>query len=89
MALGATQGQVARLVLGATGRAIIGGLVVGLIGAVAAGQVVRSALYGVDPIDPVAFAVAVGVLVLSALVATVVPCWQAVHVDPAESLRAD
>jgi ABC-type lipoprotein release transport system permease subunit len=51
--------------------------------------VVRSALSGVDPIDPVAFAVAVGVLVLSALVATVVPCWQAVHVDPAESLRAD
>jgi predicted permease len=89
MALGATQGQVARLVLGATGRAIVGGLVVGLIGAVAAGQVVRSALYGVDPIDPVAFVVAVGVLVLSALVATVVPCWQAVHVDPAESLRAD
>ena len=46
-------------------------------------------LYGLSPLDPAAFGGALGVLLLSAVLATLLPSWHAIHVDPVESLRSD
>jgi ABC-type lipoprotein release transport system permease subunit len=50
---------------------------------------VRSALFGVQPVTVATFALAVLVLVVAATLATMYPCWNALRIDPAESLRAD
>ncbi len=88
-ALGATREHVVGLVLGASARAVGWGLAIGTLAAVGAAQLLRSSLYGLEPLDPPTFAGAIAVLVLSALVATLVPTWRAVRIDPIKSLRAD
>ncbi|MBL0172196.1 MAG: ABC transporter permease [Gemmatimonadaceae bacterium] len=89
MALGATPARVVRMVLRASARAVGFGLVIGVVAAAGAAQLLRSSLYGLSPLDPVTFATAIGILAGTALVATLLPAWRAVHVDPLESLRAD
>jgi putative ABC transport system permease protein len=89
MALGATSGHVLRLVMRTATRAVGWGVVVGVIAAAGAAQLLRSSLYGLSPLDPSAFAGAITVLLGTALLATVLPAWRASRVDPLESLRAD
>jgi len=89
MALGATRTHVIRMVLRASTRAVGWGLLVGVIAAAGAAQLLRSSLYGLSPLDPAAFGAAIGVLVGTAVLATVFPTWRAVKVDPIESLRSD
>ncbi len=88
-ALGATREHVVRLVLGASARAVGWGLGTGTLAAVGTSQLLRSSLYGLQPLDPAAFGAAILVLVVSALVATLWPTWRAVRINPIESLRAD
>lgn len=89
MALGATPAHVVRIVVWASARAVGSGLIVGLAAAVGAGQLLRSSLYGLSPLDPAAYAAAIGVLVSSALLATLLPAWRAIRVSPLDALRAD
>ena len=89
VAFGATKGRILRMVLGATGRAVGWGIVLGLVAAAGVATVLRNQLYGLSPFDPVAFAVALLVLLGSAAIATVVPAWRATRVDPMEALRAE
>jgi ABC-type antimicrobial peptide transport system permease subunit len=89
MALGATPASVVRMVLRASAKAVGWGLVIGILVAVAAAQLLRSSLYGLSPLDPPAFGSAIGILLLTALIATLMPAWRAVKVDPLEALRAD
>jgi predicted permease len=89
MALGATPTHVLGMVLRASTRAVGWGLLVGVIAAAGAAQLLRGSLYGLSPLDPWSFAAAIGVLVGTAVMATLLPAWRAVHVDPLESLRAD
>jgi hypothetical protein len=46
-------------------------------------------LYGVSPFDPPTLALAVGALGAAALVASLVPAWRAVRVDPLIAMRAE
>lgn len=89
MALGAAPSQVVRAVLRTSARAVGWGLMAGLGLAIIGAFVVRSSLYGVSALDPVAFVGTAGLLVLAALVATLLPARRAAQVDPSESLRAD
>jgi hypothetical protein len=89
LALGATRARILQMVVGATGRAIGWGLAIGVLLAMLAALVLRSSLYGLSPFDPVSFGGAIGVLVVVAFLATLMPAWRAVHVDPMESLRSD
>jgi ABC-type antimicrobial peptide transport system permease subunit len=50
-------------------------------------QLVRSQLYGVEPRDPLSFALAIGALLLVAMVAGALPARRASRVDPAVVLR--
>ncbi len=87
MALGATQGQVARQVLGCGLRLIAVGIGLGLTCAWAGTRLVTSLLYGVRPTDAVTFAMASCVLAAVALTASYLPARRAMQVDPMVALR--
>jgi predicted permease len=89
MALGAAPRQVLRLVLSQGGRLALIGLGVGTLASLGVGQVLSSLLYGVSPFDPVAFAVAGGVLVAVAGLANLAPALTAARIDPLRALRRD
>ena len=87
MALGATQKNVAWMIL----REIIGmlgaGLCIGLVAAYGIGRVVESLLFGVKAGDPAVFVIAAGLLVVVALLAGWLPSRKAANVDPMVALR--
>jgi putative ABC transport system permease protein len=61
----------------------------GLLLGLGIGQVVQSMLYRVSPFDPVAFAVAPLVLVVTALLACWLPARRATKVNPLVALRSE
>jgi len=87
MALGARAGQVRRLVLVQGLRPVILGLAPGVLAALAAGQLVRSMLFGVTASDGLTLAAVAGILTLVAALACLVPAHAASHIDPARVLR--
>ncbi len=87
MALGAPTGAVVRMVLGRAVALALGGAILGLAGAFAVGRVIQDQLYGVTLVDPLTIASVLGVLMLSAVVAGVLPARRAAHVDPSDALR--
>jgi predicted permease len=89
MALGASRGTVARLVVGDGVRLALAGIVVGLAGAVAATRLIENLLYGVSRFDPFSFVAGATLLLAVAVVACVVPMLRATGVDPAIAVRAD
>jgi putative ABC transport system permease protein len=87
MALGATQGDVLRLVLQQTLLLAGLGVVIGLAGAAAVTQFLTSMLFGVKPTDPTTYAAVICLLVFVALVASYLPARRAMRVDPMIALR--
>ncbi len=87
MALGASRGDVVRLVLRGAFRLILFGLILGIPLSLATGRVLSSQLYGFSPYDPVVIAIAVGLLGLFGFIATLVPARRAMKVDPMVALR--
>ena len=65
------------------------GALIGVAASVLATRAVRGMLFGVAPNDAVSHATAVGVVLVAAFVATLVPALQAARVDPVRALRAD
>jgi putative ABC transport system permease protein len=89
MALGATRGDVARLLVGETGVLLAIGAVCGVALAVAGGRFAAALLFRVTPHDPVSLAGAVALLALIAVCASYVPARRATRIDPVIALRAD
>jgi predicted permease len=89
MALGAQRGEVLRLVLLDGLRPVFIGLLVGSGGGVLSGLLIKSMLYGTRPVDPAVFAAMVASLLLTALVASVVPALRASRIEPTQALRAE
>ena len=88
-ALGAEPRQLARMFL-RHGLALTAvGVVVGLVGAAALGRAMSSLLFGVEPIDPVAYVTAIGIIVAAAALATYLPARRAANIDPIETLKAE
>ena len=89
IALGADRARVTRMVLWHGVRlATIGG-VVGLALAIGASQLLGSLLFGVSPLDPVTYAVTIGVLSLVTLAGTMVPARRAAAIDPIVTLKSE
>lgn len=88
IAVGATPVAVSKIIVGDSLRLVIAGLVIGLPAAFGAASIVRSLLYGVTTTDTVTITASMGLLVVTALVATVRPAIRAAQVDPAAALRA-
>jgi ABC-type antimicrobial peptide transport system permease subunit len=68
--------------------AVVGG-VVGAAGALALGRTLSSLLYGVSAIDAASFSVAIGVAIVTALAACLLPARRAASLDPLRGLRAE
>jgi putative ABC transport system permease protein len=89
MALGATAGDVRRLVLG-RGLALAAiGAALGLAGALAAGRLVASLLYETSPTDAPTLVAVVATLLVVAALASLLPARVGARVDPAGVLRGD
>ncbi len=89
MALGAERANIFKLVLGQGMSLMAIGIVIGLIGAVAAGRALMSLLYNVGAIDAGAVLIAVFSLLAVALIACCVPARRATRVDPIVALRTE
>ena len=87
MALGATQRNVAGMVLGEIAGVAAVGLAIGLTAAYAIGRALESQLFGVKASDPFVFAAATGLLIIVALLAGWLPARNAASVDPMVALR--
>jgi macrolide transport system ATP-binding/permease protein len=87
MALGAQPGQIVRLVLASSARALAAGLAVGLGGAMALSRLMVHQLNGVSPLDPLAYAGVFALLIAAAAAATAAPARRAARVDPVSALR--
>jgi predicted permease len=88
-ALGATESNLMRLVVGSVGRLVGIALVVGIPVAVGLGQAVRSLLYGVTPADLPTLLGGAALLGLVGLMAAWLPARRAAKVDPGLSLRSE
>ena len=87
MALGATPAKVIGLVMSGAGSVVALGTILGLLVAAGLGQAISSFLFGVQPLDPLTFASAGSVLLMTAVVAMAVPVIRATRVDPVEAFR--
>jgi predicted permease len=89
VAVGANRANVIAMVLRGAFRQVAVGLAIGLVLAVAAGQLMQSQLFEVKGHDPLALAGATLLLALFALVAGLVPARRAASIDPVSALRVE
>ena len=87
MALGAQPLDVLKLVLGGSMAWTLGGVAVGIAGAMALTRLLGDLLYGVQPSDPLVLGGTAAVLVLVAFAACYLPARRAMKVDPMIALR--
>ena len=89
IALGANRTEVFRLALFEGLKPTLIGLSIGILGAVVLARAIQSTLFGVKATDPTTFLIAPAILLLTALVASLVPIWRATNVDPMYALRSE
>ncbi|HJU89493.1 MAG TPA: ABC transporter permease [Gemmatimonadaceae bacterium] len=89
IALGASNGDVLRLVLREGVVMASAGLVVGTIGALALSRLLSGLLFGVAPTDPLTFALVAATLAAVALAASFIPARRASRLDPLVAIRAE
>jgi putative ABC transport system permease protein len=89
IALGAQREQVLRLVLMDGLRPALLGLVIGLVASAGAARLIRSMLYGTEPLDATVFTAVTMTLLLVAAVACMIPAWRASRLDPMQALRTE
>ena len=88
-ALGATPGDIVRLVAAHGVRLAALGLAAGLLGALAVGRLLGSLLFDVRPADPATLVVVSAALLLVAAAACLAPVRRALRVQPMAALRAE
>jgi putative ABC transport system permease protein len=87
MALGASPGEILRLVLRQALVLAGAGIVIGFAGAAAVTRLLTSMLFGVKPSDPATYAAVIGIVLAAALLASYIPARRAMRVDPMVALR--
>lgn len=89
VAIGATQGDVLRLVLQEAAVLIVSGLGLGLLGSALFAQLITGLLYGVATWDPTTFIAVPVLLSATAVLASYLPARRATRVDPLTALRCE
>jgi putative ABC transport system permease protein len=89
MALGASAGEIRRMVLAQSARLVILGLVVGILAAVFLTRLLTAQLYQVTAGDPRTLGAVAALLAAAALLASYLPAWKATRVDPMLALREE
>lgn len=89
IALGATRGRVMSYVLrGSVALTILGSLI-GVIGALFLSRLLSSLLFEVSPLDLFSFSVALALLALVSIGASLLPAWRASRVDPIIAMQSE
>jgi putative ABC transport system permease protein len=89
LVLGATPRRIAAAVVADAARVIGAGAAAGVMAAALAMQLMRSLLFDVSPMDPVALCAAPAVLALVALAAAALPAIRASRTEPSVCLRRE
>jgi len=89
MAVGATRAQIVRLVVSGGLQTVAVGIVIGAVGSFFAVKLLRSALFGVGAADPLSFAAAALMLVITVLLAGLLPARRAASVQPMQVLKTE
>jgi len=89
MALGADRVNVVAMMLRHAMAPVSLGLAMGILAALAGGNLVGSQLYGVKSYDPLILLGALLALLLSTIAAAIVPARRAASIDPMQALRSD
>src|SRR5262245_51587896 len=89
VALGAEPGRVVSYVMRQGAVIAAAGAVAGTLSGIAAARMLSHSLYGVSASEPARYAVAVGALVLAAVLASYGPARRASGVDPMIALRSE
>jgi hypothetical protein len=89
VALGAKSGDISRTVLKGSLTVVSIGVVIGVAGAIGAGRLLASLLFGVPPYDVVILSIAAVALCATGFLANWLPARRASRVDPMVSLRSD
>jgi len=89
VALGATPGDVLRLIVGRSIAFVATGALIGLLAALGLTRFMSGLLYGVTTTDPLTLALAVAALLAVATLASYVPARRAALIDPVRALRLD
>ena len=87
IALGANGPQIFAMVVGRALALVGGGLLAGVIGAVAASHGIRDLLFGVSPVEPSVFVVVSMLVMTTGALAAFIPARRAVRIDPMRALR--
>lgn len=89
MALGATRGDVASLVLGQSAKWTIAGVGLGVLSSFATAKLLSGLLFRISARDPITLIVAAAILFVIGLVAAARPARRAASVDPMTALRSE
>src|SRR5260221_51225 len=87
MALGADANGILRMMISQSLRPVFFGAALGLAGAAAVSRILNSVLFGVSPLDPIAFFGMLLLLFVVACTASFLPADRAAQTDPAAALR--
>lgn len=88
-ALGARPSSIVRMVVGSGCALGASGAMLGLLGSVAAARVLAGQVFGVSAADPTTLLASASGLVLVTAIASAIPAWRALHIDPAAALHTD
>jgi putative ABC transport system permease protein len=89
LALGASRGEVVKLVVGQGMLLALGGVSIGLVGAFFATRLMGTLLFGVTPTDLTTFGGIALLLLMIAFFACCLPAYRATRVDPMVALRSE
>ena len=87
MALGASRGDILKLVFRGGVRLLLAGLLIGVAASLALSRILDSLVFNIPMLDPLAFGVAIVLLSFIALVACWLPARRATKLDPLVALR--
>jgi ABC-type antimicrobial peptide transport system permease subunit len=87
MALGARRSELVGLVVRQAMRPVVLGLIAGVAAAFLVGRSIRSLLFGVEPTDALTVAAVATVLLITGVLACLIPARRAAGTDPIAALR--
>ena len=89
IALGASPGEIVRLILSRGLAVAVPGLTAGVVAALMLARALSGTFRGIDTVDPIVLATAAAVLATVAMTACLVPARQAARVQPTVALRSE